>query len=190
MDSEIENIIAEKKNYDVRYHSLVSDFLMKAYELVDLSEGIYQIEHSIKLNQISLKDYVLNSDMCTLLKNNNINNYSIDELKKYLEQYEYQSLANVNSYKLAIELYEQLDEIEQMENEQINYELDSLSGYLEKFKEIKTINKEEYSNLYNYLMEQVKEKYNQNIFREDIVIMINDIFNYYLYGNKNIEFSE
>lgn len=187
MNDGIEKVIAEKKNYDSRYHNLMYSFVMKAYELVDLSEGVYQIEHTIKLNQISLKDYILNSEVCLMLKNNNISNYSIEELKKYLEQYEYQNLANVKPYKIAIELYEKLDEIEQIENDQISYELDSLSIYLADISKIKDINKEEYSNLYNNLIIQVKSKYAQNTFQEEIIEILNDIFNYYVHGNKDIE---
>ena len=60
-------------------------FVTKAYELVDLSEDLYQLEHTIKLNQISLKDYILNSEICKFLKNNNINNYSIEDLKGFIQ---------------------------------------------------------------------------------------------------------
>lgn len=60
-------------------------FVTKAYELVDLSEDLYQLEHTIKLNQISLKDYILNSEICNFLKNNNINNYSIEDLKGFIQ---------------------------------------------------------------------------------------------------------
>lgn len=187
MNNGIEKVITEKKNYDSKYHNLMYDFVTKAYELVDLSNGVYQIEHTIKLNQISLKDYILNSEVCVMLKNNSISNYSIEELKKYLEQYEYQNLANVNPYKIAIELYEKLDEIEQIENEQISYELDSLGTYLEDIKKLKDINKEEYANLYNNLINQVKSEYVQSTFQGDIIEMLNDIFNYYLHGNKDIE---
>ena len=46
------------------------DFIMKANELVELSEDDYQIERTLKLNKISLKDYVLISDCCNSLKEN------------------------------------------------------------------------------------------------------------------------
>lgn len=57
------------------------DFITKANELVELSEDDYQIEKTLMLNKISLKGYVLDSDLCNQLSKNNINNYSINELK-------------------------------------------------------------------------------------------------------------
>ena len=64
------------------------NFITKANELVDLSEDDYQIERTLKLNKISLKGYVLDSELCMQLEENNIKDYSIDELKNYLAQYE------------------------------------------------------------------------------------------------------
>ena len=57
---EILEIFTEKQNYDEKYNSLMFSFVTKAYELVDLSQDLYQLENTIKLNQISLKDYILN----------------------------------------------------------------------------------------------------------------------------------
>ena len=82
---EILEIFTEKQKYDEKYNNLMFSFVTKAYELVDLSEDLYQLEHTIKLNQISLKDYILNSEICNFLKNNNINNYSIEDLKGFIQ---------------------------------------------------------------------------------------------------------
>lgn len=43
-------------------------FITKANELVELSENMYQIEKTIKLNKISLKGYILDSSCCSFLK--------------------------------------------------------------------------------------------------------------------------
>ena len=58
--------------------------LQKANELVELSDDDYQIEKTLKLNKISLKGFVLDSDLCNQLNENNMNDYSIDELKNIL----------------------------------------------------------------------------------------------------------
>ena len=50
----------EVQKYNEKYNNILYDFLMKASELVELSKDLYQIEETIILNQISLKDYVLN----------------------------------------------------------------------------------------------------------------------------------
>ena len=50
-------------------------FITKANELVELSENMYQIEKTIKLNKISLKGYILDSPCCSFLKENDISDW-------------------------------------------------------------------------------------------------------------------
>ena len=188
---EILEIFNEKQKYDEKYNNLMFSFVTKAYELVDLSEDLYQLEHTIKLNQISLKDYILNSEICKFLKNNNINNYSIEDLKGFIQKYEIQNISDITSYKLALELYERLDEIKNIENSKIDYEINRMSSILEDINNIESIDKDKYQDLYNHLLEQIKAKYLDNNLIDDkinncIIQMLNDIFNYYLYGNKEI----
>ena len=188
---EILEIFTEKQNYDEKYNSLMFDFLTKAYELVDLSQDLYQLEHTIKLNQISLKDYILNSEICSFLKNNNINNYSIEDLREFMKKYEIQNISDITSYKLALELYEKLDEIKSIENAKIDYEINRMSNILEDISNVENIDKDKYQDLYNHLLEQIKVNYLDNNLIDDkinnyVVQILNDIFNYYLYGNKEI----
>lgn len=188
---EILEIFTEKQKYDEKYNNLMFSFVTKAYELVDLSEDLYQLEHTIKLNQISLKDYILNSEICKFLKNNNINNYSIEDLKGFIQKYEIQNISDITSYKLALELYERLDEIKNIENSKIDYEINRMSSILEDINNIESIDKDKYQDLYNHLLEQIKAKYLDNNLIDDkinncVIQMLNDIFNYYLYGNKEI----
>ena len=188
---EILEIFTEKQNYDEKYNNLMFSFVTKAYELVDLSEDLYQLEHTIKLNQISLKDYILNSEICNFLKNNNINNYSIEDLKRFMRKYEIQNISDITSYKLALELYERLDEIKNIENSKIDYEINRMSSILEDINNIESIDKDKYRDLYNHLLEQIKVNYLDNNLIDDkinnyVVQILNDIFNYYLYGNKEI----
>ena len=60
------------------------NFITNANQLVELSKDDYQIEKTIKLNKISLKSYILDSPCCSSLQENNITNYSAEELKKIL----------------------------------------------------------------------------------------------------------
>lgn len=189
--AEILEIFAEKQKYDEKYNNLMFSFVTKAYELVDLSEDLYQLEHTIKLNQISLKDYILNSEICSFLKNNDINNYSIEDLRGFMQKYENQNISDIASYKLALELYEKLDEIKNIENTKINYEINRMSNILEDINNIEGIDRDKYQDLYNHLLERIKEKYLDNNLIDDkindyVIQMLNDIFNYYLYGNKEI----
>ena len=188
---EILEIFTEKQNYDEKYNNLMFSFVTKAYELVDLSEDLYQLEHTIKLNQISLKDYILNSEICSFLKNNNINNYSIEDLRGFMKKYEIQNISDITSYKLALELYEKLDEIKSIENAKIDYEINRMSNILEDISNVENIDKDKYQDLYNHLLEQIKVNYLDNNLIDDkinnyVVQILNDIFNYYLYGNKEI----
>lgn len=186
---EILEIFTEKQNYDEKYNNLMLSFILKAHELVELSNDLYQLENTIRLNQISLKDYILNSEICKSLKNSNINNYSIDDLKSYMTKYDNQE--NIKSYQLALELYERLEEIEYVESAKINYEIDRMSNILENISTIKAVEKSKYQYLYNNLINQLRIKYlNNNLIDDKInnyaVQILNDIFNYYLYGNKEI----
>ena len=188
---EILEIFTEKQNYDEKYNSLMFDFLTKAYELVELSEDLYQVENTIKLNQISLKDYILNSEICNFLKKNNFNNYSIEDLKEYMQKCENQNISNIASYKLALELYEKLEEIKDIENSKIDYEVSRMSNLLDNINNIESIDKDKYQDLYNDLLQQVKVKYLDNNLIDNrlnnyVVQILNDIFNYYLYGNKEV----
>ena len=188
---EILEIFAEKQNYDEKYNRLMFDFITKAYELVELSEDLYQVEHSIKLNQISLKDYILNSKICNYLKDNNFNNYSIEDLKEYMQKYENQNPSDMISYKLALELYEKLEEIKDIEKSKIDYEISRMGNLLDNVSKIESVTKDKYQALYNDLLQQVKVKYLDNNLIDDktnnyVIQILNDIFNYYLYGNKEI----
>ena len=57
---EILDLYTQKQAFDERYHRKLLKFLKESKDLVILSNGLYQIEHTIRLNKISLKDYVLN----------------------------------------------------------------------------------------------------------------------------------
>ena len=91
ISNNILEIYNDKQKYDEQINSLMLDFMTKANELVEKSNDMYQIEHSIRLNEISLKDYILRSDFCVLLKQNNVVDYTIEELEQYMNNYEYQN---------------------------------------------------------------------------------------------------
>lgn len=191
IEVEILEIISKKQDYDDKFNKIMFSFVVEANKLVILSDGLYQIEHSIKLNKISLKDYILNSEICNILKDNNIRNYSTQDLKAYMNRYEEQNISNIGPYKMALVLYEKLEELETLENDKIDYEVKRLSSILNDVSNIESVNKEHYKELYNNLVLQIKEKYlNTNIIDDKInnyiIQILKDIFNYYMYGNKEI----
>lgn len=187
INTEINEIIKEINLCNEKYNNMVVTFLTKASLLVNLSNDLYQIEPTIVLNKISLKDYVLNSPVCKLLEEKNIKNYSLDELKQYINDFEKQSNKDMNPYKLALELYENLEKIANLEEDTINYEIDKLSPILNNLNSIKQLNKNEYPKLYDNLIQKIKnDLYLDNNNQNYILQILNDIFNFYLYGNKKI----
>ena len=179
---DINNMINESKKYDEKYNYLLSTILSNADALVDISNGVYQIEHTIRANKISLKDYVLNSDICTILRDNNIHNYSINDLKNYISRYNSQSTV---PYSLALNLYEEFEQLEKCEKDKVEYEVNSLKGLID-INDISKLSKEELDSLYERVITKIKDYSLSNDLKESANIMVNDIFNYYKNGNKEI----
>lgn len=169
----------------------IFNFITKANELVDLSDDMYQIERTIKLNKISLKGYILDSPCCKVLEENNVSNYSIDELKQYLTKYEQTSNYDCSSYYLAISLYELLETIEKLVDNKIELEMNKLSELVPSIREIENITDNNYENLYNQIKNQLSNDYlNKNLIDDKsfniCVQIMNDIFNYYISGYPDI----
>ncbi len=166
-------------------------FITKANELVELSENMYQIEKTIKLNKISLKGYILDSPCCSFLKENNISDYTINELKNYLVRYEKSSNEDCTSYYLALSLYELLEEIEKTVDNRISLEIDKISELTNTIRKIKNIDSNEYEYLYNEIKNELNSKYLiQNLIDDKsygiCIQILNDIFNFYISGYPNI----
>ncbi len=169
----------------------IFEYITKATELVELSEDMYQIERTIKLNKISLKGYILDSPCCKTLEENNISNYSIEELKQYLLKYEQTSNHDCSSYYLAINLYELLEKIEKLTDDKIELEINKSSKLVPLINNIKNINNNDYEELYNQIINQLNDNYlNQNLIDDKSFSIckqiINDIFNYYISGYPDI----
>lgn len=169
----------------------IFQFITKASELVELSEDMYQIEKTIKLNKISLKGYILDSPCCSFLKENNVLDYTIEELKDYLTKYEISSNEDCSSYHVAILLYELLEEIENLVDDKVNLEINKLSELEPLIKNISTTNSNEYEFLYNQIKNNIANNYLNNNLIDDksfnlCIQFMNDIFNYYISGYPDI----
>lgn len=169
----------------------IFQFITKASELVELSEDMYQIEKTIKLNKISLKGYILDSPCCSFLKENNVLDYTITELKEYLNKYETSSNEDCSSYHIAILLYELLEEIEKLIDDKVDLEINKLSELEPLIKNISTTNSNEYEFLYNQIKSNITNNYLNNNLIDDksfnlCIQFMNDIFNYYISGYPDI----
>ena len=176
------NITNESKKYDEKYNTLLVNILSNAESLVDISNGVYQIEHTIRANKISLKDYVLNSDICTILKDNNIHNYSINELRNYIARYNSNSTI---SYSLALDLYEQFEKLESIEKDKVEYEVSKLKKIID-FGSINKLSINELNDLYQRTLSSIANYSLEDNILIDIKKIINDVFGYYKSGSRII----
>ncbi len=171
-------------------NDMIFHFITNANKLIELSEDDYQIEKTLKRNKISLKEYILNSDCCKQLSNNNISNYSIDELKGYLFQYSKQFDIDYSKYFLALSLYEKIEKIETKFDAKINLEIQSIFKLLPNIMDIKDITSMEYEQLYLKLKNQLENSFHGQKLDETsfsiCIQILNDIFNYYINGYPNI----
>ena len=168
----------------------IFNFITKANELVELSDDDYQIEKTLKLNKISLKGYVLDSDLCNQLNENNINDYSIDELKNYFNQYKSSSNTDYSNYFLALSLYELIEDIEGQVDSKIELEINELSNIIQDISNIKNVDKINYENLYYDFKNQLDNYFKENQLDEKsygiCIQILNDIFNFYINGYPTI----
>lgn len=166
------------------------NFITKANELVELSEDDYQIEKTLLLNKISLKGFVLDSDFCAQLAQNNIVDYSINVLKNYLFQYEKTYNTDCFKYHLALSLYEQVEQIEKLVNSKIDLEIKELNYIILDINTISSIDKSEYEKLYINSKNQLDDYYRNGKLADKsyniCIQMLNDIFNFYIRGYPNI----
>ncbi len=166
------------------------NFITKANELVELSEDDYQIEKTLKLNKISLKGFILDSSCCINLNMNNIINYSIQELKAYLMQYENKYNEDYSKYYLAVSLYELIEEIENLIDSKIGLEIENLSRIIPNIKSIKEMDKAKYEEVYfnskNYINEYFKNLKLDEKTYNICIQSLNNIFNFYISGYPNI----
>lgn len=168
----------------------IFNFITKANELVELSKDDYQIEKTLILNKISLKGYVLDSDLCNKLSENNINDYSINELKNYIIQYERSFDTDYSQYLLALSLYELIEDVEKQVDSKIELEISELSNIIQSISDIKNTDKTNYENLYYNFKSQLDDCFKENKLDEKsygiCIQILNDIFNFYISGYPNI----
>lgn len=166
------------------------NFISNANQLVELSEDDYQIEKTIKLNKISLKSYILDSSCCSSLQENNITNYSVEELKKFFVKYEKIYNEDLSKYYLALSLYEMLEGIEKLVDKKIGREISEISNIFNDIINIKNIVSSEYEKLYFDSKNKIDIEYKNNKINDKAynlcIQLLNDIFNFYMRGYPNI----
>ena len=186
MNGIILELIDERLKYDKKYSDLLFELINKSYKLVDDTHGVYQVEKTISLNKISLKDYVLSSNVCLALKDNNISNYTISELKDYIRLYSNNSYEDITPYIKALGIYEEYVKLEKIEKEKIDFEINKLSIIIHDIKGLDFLNKNELKEKYDKLVMDLQNQTFDNKLLDSLLQTIGEIFNYYIYGNKEL----
>ena len=190
INEKIIEIYKKKEKADEKITNLINDFLTKAHELVTLSNDFYQIEKTIRLNKISLKDYLLNSEICKYLEETNNVFYTLNDLKRYITTYENVNNMELTSYTMAINLYEELEKIEKLEDRKIEYELENLIPFIKDLENLKSLTSD-YQTLYNSCLNNLKIAYlDKGLISQSnyqyLRYILADIFNYYEKGHLKI----
>lgn len=190
INEKIIEIYQKREKDDEKITNLINDFLTKAHELVTLSNDFYQIEKTIRLNKISLKDYLLNSEICKYLEETNNVFYTLNDLKRYITTYEKVNNMELTSYTMAINLYEELEKIEKLEDRKIEYELENLIPFIKDLENLKSLTSD-YQTLYNSCLNNLKIAYlDKGLISQSnyqyLRYILADIFNYYEKGHLKI----
>lgn len=190
INEKIVEIYLKKEKADEKLTTLITEFLTKARELVTLSNDLYQIEQTIRLNKISLKDYLLNSEICKYLEETNNVFYTLNDLKRYITTYEKVNNMELTSYTIAIDLYEILEKIEKLEERKIEYELEKLIPLVNDLETLKSLTSD-YQTLYNSCLNNIKIAYlDKGLISQSnyqyLRYILTDIFNYYENGHLKI----
>lgn len=190
MDSNYSNLILEYylevQNYEEQIIKKMHVFASKCKELEELTNR-YQIQKTLEDNKTFFQGYICDSDLCIYLNKNSDNNFSITEVKDMFKQFQNNSSEDLSSYHLALELYEKADEIEELIDNKIEYEMKKIYSLSNLIGDIEKIPSNEYEGLYYKVKEDITDKYLNNNLMDDKATdicfqMINHIFNYFIYG--------
>jgi len=186
----IVNNYIEINNYNNRINEKIFVFLNKCSDLEEHSNHNYELQKTLELNKIYFQGYILESELCKNLKENNTN-YSIGQLKQYIITNANNLGDEYSAYYEAIELYEMADEIEELIDEKIELEMTTIYELTDIITEIENINKKEYENLYLKIKFQIETNYlNKNVIDNNIyelcISMLNEIFNYFISGYPQV----
>lgn len=182
-----EDNLLEIKEYNEKINKEIQNFIIKAKELEQLSNNEYEIQKTLKDNKIFLRGYILESSIPITLEEMNMKDYTMEELRNYMEKYEYQNKnENFTSYYIAFDLYDIIDRIEELTDNKIDFEMDIFTKMNINIKRIFTLDKSEYELFFQEIANYLQHNLLENIEYNNYLELLNDIFNYYINGYPNI----
>lgn len=184
----MEEIIKTIKLYNNNIQERMTKFISDCYSLEESSNGEYQVQKTIELNKIYFQGYVLDSKICRNLQKDNIDDYSLTDLKEYINKnFNYLEI-DCTPYYEALILYEKANALEDLVDKKIELEIDFLSNYVSKLKILKeqVLDKEELVNLYSQAKEELVNDLAKKVIvseeQDNYFNILNDIFEYFWSG--------
>lgn len=179
-------LILDKYNKNIQ--DKLQDFVTGCYFLEESSNGKYQVQKTIELNKIYFQGYVLESPLCKKLRENNVDDYSLTDLKEYINKNFNDLEIDCTPYYEALNLYEKANVLENLVDKKIELEIEILSDYVEEIKVLryKEIDKDKLSTFYKRLKERLlralEHQEIDNFSRVNTIKILNDIFEYFWSG--------
>lgn len=179
------------QEYDQVINNKLLNFSTNCIFFEEIFNHKYEIQKNIKLNKIYLQGYVLDSPVCKYLNDKYKHNYSINELHEFINIYEKESGNDLTSYHDALNLFEEVNNLEELVDNKIKYEISIVKNFTNKILDINTIEKSKYQDFFNDVEKIIVNEYlNNNLIDNDclmlITLIINDIFSYFILGNVEI----
>lgn len=157
-----------------KYNNAIGEFVVECEELISLTNNKFFINENLEYTKIAIKGFILESDMCELLKRKNIDNCTIKELNEFSYAYEEKSHKSMDNVRKALKLYKETNKL------------------LNKYDNILSIIEKSLSNLIEYDRANKEKNYKElnNLLTQNIVDSVtfkylNDLINhlYYLLNN-------
>lgn len=184
----MEEIIKTIKLYNNNIQERMAKFISDCYSLEESSNGEYQVQKTIELNKIYFQGYVLDSKICRNFPKDNIDDYSLTDLKEYINKNFNDLEIDFTPYYEALILYEEANALEDLVDKKIELEIDFLSNYVSKLKILKeqVLDKEELVNLYSQAKEELVNDLAKKVIaseeQDNYFNILNDIFEYFWSG--------
>ena len=125
-----------------KYNEQMIKFIQDANEMVTVSDGSFQLNDSLEHNKIALKGNILESDLVKELNSKGIKDFTAEDLRTiHIPFYEQEHNIKLIETSLAIKLYEQIENIEKINQNKIEILHKNLKYILGKDIITKTIKK-------------------------------------------------
>ena len=186
----IEETLVKINNYNNKIQEELNNFTTGCYSLEEVSKGEYQVQKKFELNKIYLQGYVLDSKLCKYFQEKGVINYSLENLKEYINQNFKNLDEDYSTYYEALSLYEKALEIEELVDSKVKLEMDFLSNYIPQIKSLDKVSRNDFLKEYKILKEELIKILKGEFGKENsekMILILNDIINYFLNGYPKIK---